>query len=206
MRWRPLLLGALAGLILGGILVALLREPLARLLSRGPNPTTIADASLRAVQAQNRLTAFAAHFTVAVTSEQSRLGGVFTARKTLIVPGTVRYELDWDRVAARDLAWDAATRTLTVRIPAPVIAGPEIDLTRIREFKDGTLLFALTNAEGELDTANRARVQQALLAEAQAPVLLTMARDATAKAVQRTFALPLAAAGVEATVRVTVAG
>lgn len=205
MKWRAVLLGALIGLVLGGLLVALLRVPLAGWLARGPDPVSIADASLTAVQAQNRLTAFAARFTVAVTSEQQRFGGVLSARKTLIVPGTVRYELDWDRVRRQDLAWDAATRTLTVRIPAPEIAGPEIDLRRIREYKDGTLLFALTEAEAALDTANRARVQSALLAEARAPVLTAMARDATRAAVERTFALPLAAAGVEARVRVLVA-
>lgn len=206
MKFRALLLGALLGLILGGLLVALLRAPLAGWLARGPDPVAIADASLTAVRAQNRLTAFAARFTVAVTSEQTRLGGLLGAKKTLIVPGTVRYELDWDRVTRRDLAWDAATKTLTVTIPAPVIAGPEIDLRRIREFSDGALLMALTDAEATLDTANRARVQSALLAEAQAPILLAMSRDATRAAVERTFALPLAAAGVEARVVVTVAG
>lgn len=191
--------GMIAGLLLAAALVALFRAPLAALLLRGPDPATIADTSLQAVQAQNRLTAFAARFTVAVTSEQTRLG-LFHAKKTLIVPGTVRYELDWNRVTKRDLAWNAAAQTLTITIPRPVIAGPEIDLTRIREFKDGTVLLALTGAEASLDNANRARVQSALLDEAKAPVLLAMAADATRAAVERTFKLPLAAAGVDATV------
>lgn len=203
MKWRAVLLGVLAGLIAGGLIVALIGAPLSRLFGRGPDPVTIADVSLRSVQAQNKLTAFAARFTVAVTSEQTRLG-IFSAKKTLIVPGTVRYELDFNRVTRNDLAWDAATKTLTVTVPRPVVAGPEIDLARIREFKDGAVLFALTDAEAVFDTANRQRATSALLAEAQAPVLLQMADRATTEAVARTFSLPLAAAGVDARVVVRI--
>lgn len=199
LRRYAVLWGVLAGLLCSAALIGIFRAPLAGLLLRGPDPVSIADVSLNAVQAQNKLTAFAARFTVAVTSQQTRLG-VFRATKTLIVPGTVRYELDWKRVTRRDLAWDAATRTLTVTIPRPAIAGPEIDLRRIREFKDGALLLALTDAEAALDTANRARAQTALLDEAKAPILLAMAADATRAAVERTFKLPLAAAGLDAAV------
>ena len=200
-----LLLGIVAGLAIAGIAVWTGGAKLARYLGRGPDPTTIVDASLRSVQAQNTLTAFAARFTVVVTSEQQRLG-LLHAKKTLIVPGTVRYELDWNKLARRDLAWDGATRTLTVTLPQPVLAGPEIDLARIREFSEGALLLALTDAEASLDTANRARVRGALIEQARAAPLMTMARDATAQAVQRTFALPFAAAGVEAKVAVRFTG
>lgn len=200
-RLAFLLLGLVAGLALAGIAVWTGGATLARYFGRGPDPTTIVDASLRGVQAQNKLTAFAARFTVAITSEQQRLG-LLHAKKTLIVPGTVRYELDWNRLTRRDLAWNATTRTLTITLPQPVLAGPEIDLARIREYREGMLLMALTDAESVLDTANRAQVRTALLNEARAAPLLAMARDATAQAVQRTFALPLGAAGVDAKVAV----
>ena len=203
MKLRAVLLGVLAGLIAGGLIVALIGAPLAKLLGRGPDPVTIADVSLRSVQAQNKLTAFAARFTVAVTSEQTRLG-LFSAKKTMIVPGTVRYELDFNRVTKNDLAWDAAAKTLTVTIPRPIVAGPEIDLPRIREFKDGAVLLALTDVEAAFDTANRQRATTALLAEAQAPALLAMANKATTEAVARTFSLPLAAAGIAAHVIVKI--
>jgi hypothetical protein len=157
------------------------------------------------VQRQAKLTVFAARFTAVVSSEQTRLGGVLSAKKTLIVPGTVRYVLDWDRVTPAALRWDAAAKTLTVTVPALAIEGPEIDLPAIREYKEGAVLFALTDAENALDTANRARVMSSLRQEAAAPVLTEMARKAAALAVERTFALPLAAAGVDAKVVVTVA-
>ena len=160
--------------------------------------TSIAAASLEAVQAQNRLTAFAARFTVAVTSEAQRLG--LSARKTMIVPGLVRYELDWAKVQASDLAWDAGTRRLSVTLPPVEISEPAVDMARIQEYEDGRLLMALGNAERTLDTANRAKLREALLTEARAPTLVKLARDATRAAVERTFELPLTAAGVDADV------
>jgi hypothetical protein len=208
MKRAPWLLGLVAGVLLGAAVAAGLLLPgrLASWLERGPDPQTIATSSLRAVQRQAKLTVFAARFTAVVSSEQTRLGGVLAAKKTLIVPGTVRYVLDWDRVTPASLRWDAAAKTLFVTVPTPAIEGPDIDLPAIREYKEGAVLFALTDAENALDTANRERVMTSLRQEAAAPVLTDMARKAAALAVERTFALPLAAAGVDAKVVVTVAG
>lgn len=205
MRGGRLLLGVLIGFVLAFGALVLLRGELTRLLVKGPDPVSITDAALNAVHAQNKLTAFVARFTVAVTSTQQRLG-LLSASKTLIVPGTVRYELDWKQVGRGNLAWDAATSTLRVRLPDPVIAGPEIDMTRIHEYKDGVLLLAFTDAEETLDAANRARAQQALLEEARAPVLMDMARAATREAVSGIFLLPLTTAGIDAKVEIRFAG
>lgn len=200
-RLGPALAGILIGLLLavGVALLApgVLRPVLDRAV-RGPDPTTIVDVSLRSVQKQARLTVFAASFATVITSEQQRFG--LSARKTMIVPGTVRYTVDLSRLTRADLTWDAPARTLTLRAPAVQVEGPEIDLRRIQEYRDGTLLFALTDAEQALDSANRARVQTALLQQARAPALLALANEAADEALQRSFALPLRAAGIEATV------
>lgn len=193
MRRLGLVIVALAlGLALGALAVLQWRG------DRETDVTSIAAASLEAVQAQNRLTAFAARFTVAVTSEAQRLG--LSARKTMIVPGLVRYELDWAKVQASDLIWDAGTRRLSVTLPPVEISEPAVDLARIQEYEDGRLLMALGNAERSLDAANRAKLREALLNEARAPTLVKLARDATRAAVERTFELPLTAAGVDADV------
>jgi len=191
-RFGPAILALLAGLVLGAVAVTHLRT------AGEPDVGTIAQANLEAVQAQNRLTAFAARFTVAVTSEVQRLG--LSSRKTMIVPGLVRYELDWAKLRPADLAWNAAARTLTVDLPPIEISEPAVDLARIQEYEDGRLLMALGNAERALDAANRAKLREALLKEARAPILQRLARDATRAAVERTFELPLAAAGVDADV------
>ena len=55
----------------------------------GPNPKTIASASLESMRAQNRLIAFTARYVSVTTSTESQLG--FSAKRTLILPGDVRY-------------------------------------------------------------------------------------------------------------------
>lgn len=199
MRRRGWLIGLVLGIVLGAVVAAGLLLPglVARWLDGGPDPQTIAQTSLRTVQQQARMTVLAARFTAVVTSEQQRFGGILSAKKTLIVPGTVRYEIDWQAVRPGALRWDAATKTLSVTLSPPVLAGPEIDLLAMREYRDGTLLFALTDAERVLDTANRTQVAAALLADARAPALLEMARAAASAAVARTFLLPLAATGID---------
>ena len=67
----------------------------------GPNPKTIATASLESMRAQNRLTVFAARYVSVVTSEQQRLGGLVSSQRTLILPGDVRYELDLSKLQQR---------------------------------------------------------------------------------------------------------
>jgi hypothetical protein len=164
------------------------------------DPTSVARASLEAVREQNRLTPFAARFVAVVTSEQSRFG--FSARKTLIMPGMVRYEVDLARLQQRDLRWDGATSTLSVTLPPIEIAGPDVDLAATKEYGEGGVLMALTDAEKQLDAANRKAGQTELLAQARGETPMRLAREAARSAIQRSFAMPLRAAGIAATVTV----
>lgn len=168
-----------------------------------PDPETIAAASLQALREQNRLSAFAARFVAVVTSSQERFG--LTARKTLIMPGNVRYEVDLAKLGEDDVRWDAATNTLSVALPPIEISTPEVALSEIREYDNGGLLLNLSDAETRLDEANRRAGQVELVKQARAPATMRLARDATIRAVERNFALPLRAAGVEATVEVSFA-
>ncbi len=165
-----------------------------------PDPTTIASASLAGLREQNRLSAFAARFVAVTTSRQSQLG--LSTEKTLIMPGLVRYEVDLAKLGQRDVAWDAASRTLSVRLPAVEIDGPQVDLTAIREYASGGLLATFTDADKRLDEANRRAGQAELVQQARAAPMMALARDATARAVERSFAMPLRAAGIDANVKV----
>ena len=91
----------------------------------GPDIELVANASLKGMREQNRLTTFAANYSTVVTSEQKRFG--LTARKTLIMQGLVRYEVDMTKLAANDVRWDAKTGTLFVRIPDIEVSKPQID-------------------------------------------------------------------------------
>ena len=165
-----------------------------------PDPTTIASASLQGVREQNRLSAFAARYVAVVTSRQERMG--LSTQKTLIMPGLVRYEVDMGKLTQRDVAWDAATRTLLVTLPPIEVEGPQVDMNAIREYGSGGLLATLTDAESRLDAANRRAGQVELVRQARDAMPMRLARDATRRAVEGSFALPLRAAGLDATVKV----
>lgn len=187
----------LLGLILGALLVGSLR------LGdwfEGPDPETIAAASLQSMQEQARLTTMAGRYVAVVTSTQRRFG--LSAEKTLIMPGLVRYEVDLARLNQGDVGWDPATETLSVQLPPLEVSGPEIDFQSVREYQDGRVLMALTDAELALDQANRQRAQQELVRQARQPLPMRLARDAAKKAVARSFAMPLRAAGIDANVEV----
>jgi len=163
-----------------------------------PDPVTVATASLQAVREQAVLVPFAARFVAVVTSEQHRFG--FAAKKTLIMPGMVRYELDLAALQQRDLAWDASTHTLTVSLPPLRVSAPEVDLRSIQTYGQGGVLMALTDVGSQLDSANKAAGQVELVRQAKDPLPMRLASDAARRAIERSFAMPLKAAGIDATV------
>ena len=188
-------------LVIAGIVIALLIGVLLGMASGiadslfGPNPKTIASASLESMRAQNRLTVFAARYVSVVSSQQQRLGGLVSSERTLILPGDVRYELDLAKLQNGDVTWDGSAHKLTVKLPEIEIAGPDVDLDAVKEYGGGGVLSALTNANQQLDSANRARAVSDLRKQAQGQVPMQLARQAARSAVERSFAMPLVAAG-----------
>jgi len=191
---KPLVLAMVAAALVLGVLLGFATGLVDRVLG-GPDPKTIASASLESMRAQNRLIAFVARYVSVVSSEQERLGGLVSAQRTLVLPGDVRYELDLAKLDPEDVTWDAGTQTLRVRLPEVEIAGPDVDLAAAREFGDGGVLSALTNGDERLDQANRARAVADLRKQAAAEVPMRLARQAARQAVERSFAMPLVAAG-----------
>lgn len=164
----------------------------------GPSPETIASASLTGIREQNRLSAFAANYAAVVTSEQQRFG--LSAKKTLIMQGLVRYEVDMAKLTNDDVRWDASTGTLRVKIPAIETAPPQIDMNSIQEYGENGILRAFTNVDDILDDANRAKGQAELVKQANGPVPMKLARDAFKRAIAQNFQVPLRAAGLDAKV------
>ncbi len=169
-----------------------------------PDPVTIATASIAGLREQNRLSAFQASYVAVVTSKQTRLG--LTAERTIVMPGTVDYSVDLSKLTRKNLVWDGAARTLGITLPPVEVSPPRINLSAIREFGQGGILSAFTDAGTQLDEVNRAAGQKELMRQAMQPAPIKLARDATRRAVEQSFALPLKAAGVDATVRVRFAG
>jgi hypothetical protein len=166
----------------------------------GPDPVSIATSSLQGLREQNRLTTLTGSYVAVVTSKQSQLG--LTAQKTMIMPGTVRYEVDLSKLSEKDLHWDPSTRKLTVVLPEVEVIGPEVNIDGIREYGNGGILMTFTDAEARLDSANRKAGQEELLRQARAPLQMRLARTSARRAVENSFLMPLRAVGVQATVEV----
>jgi hypothetical protein len=184
-------------LIVGGALGLLLRRDAT---TSGADPQAVAAATLISVREQGRQTVFTARFSAIATASETRLG--MTARKTLIMPGEARYSVDLARLRRESLAWDEPTRTLTVTLPPLEMSGPRIDLNQVQEYGEGGLIMALTNAETTLDETNRRAGQEDLMRQARGPGPMGAAREAAMRDVARAFALPLRAAGIDASVAV----
>jgi hypothetical protein len=191
---KPLVIGLIVVALLLGLLVGTMTGVADRLFG-GPNPTTIASASLESMRAQNRLTVFAARYVSVVTSAQQRLGGLVSSERTLILPGDVRYEVDLSKLQPKDVTWDGSTKTLKVTVPEIEIAGPDVDIKSVKEYGGGGVLSALTDANAQLDQANRARAVADLRKQATAQVPMQLARQSARAAIERSFAMPLLAAG-----------
>jgi len=189
---KPLVIALIVVALLLGLLLGVTTGIADRIFG-GPNPKTIASASLESMRAQNRLIAFTARYVSVTTSTQSQLG--FSAKRTLILPGDVRYELDLSKLQPGDVTWDKSTSTLKVRLPEIEIAGPDVDLSAAQEYGAGGILSALTNANQQLDSANRAKAVADLRKQAQGAVQMRLARQAARAAIERSFAMPLIAAG-----------
>jgi len=168
-----------------------------RRLFGGPNPETVASSALQSMRAQNRLVPFVARYVSVVSSRQERFGGLVSSERTLILPGDVRYELDLAQLGPEDVQWDAGSSTLSVTLPEIEIAGPEVDLSAAREYGENGVLSVVTDADEALDRNNRARAVADLRKQAGSPVPMRLAREAGRQAVERSFSLPLQAAGFD---------
>jgi hypothetical protein len=189
---KPLAIGAIVLALALGVLLGMTSGVVDRIFG-GPDPKTIASASLESMRAQNRLIAFVARYVSVTTSTTTRFG--FDAKRTLILPGDVRYELDLSKLQPDDVTWDASSHLLRVNLPEIEIAGPQVDLNAAQEYGEGGMLSALTNADQRLDQANRSKAVADLRKQASGEVPMRLARQAARQAVERSFAMPLLAAG-----------
>src|SRR5688572_1945330 len=107
---KPLAIGAVVIALLVGFLIGGIADVGKRLFG-GPDPESVVNSSLESMRAQNRLVPFVARFVSVTSSRQERFG--LSAERTLILPGTVRYEIDLAKIDRDDLDWNSSSRTLT---------------------------------------------------------------------------------------------
>lgn len=149
--------------------------------------------SLVAFERQNRLTVFSAELAPVVSSDDSRLFGLVNSHQVAVIPARVDYAIDLGKVGRERMAWDAANRTLTVRLPALEVTRPNLDEARAQYLREG--VWITRAAQDKLTRDNTKLAERLAVEQAANPVLLGLARSAAKDAIRQNLAIPLQVAG-----------
>jgi len=149
--------------------------------------------SLVAFDKQDRLTVFSAELAPVVASDDSRLFGLVTSRQVAVIPARVDYALDLGKVGRDRKRWDAAAKTLTVRLPALEVTRPNLDEARAQYLREG--VWITRAAQDKLTRDNTTLAERLAVEQAANPVLMGLARAAAKDAIRQNLAIPLQVAG-----------
>lgn len=149
--------------------------------------------SLVAFDKQDRLTVFSAELAPVVASDDSRLFGLVTSRQVAVIPARVDYAIDLGKVGRDRMLWDAASKTLTVRLPALEVTRPNLDEARAQYLREG--VWITRAAQDKLTRDNTKLAERLAVEQAANPVLLGLARSAAKDAIRQNLSIPLQVAG-----------
>ena len=149
--------------------------------------------SLVAFDKQDRLTVFSAELAPVVASDDSRLFGLVTSRQVAVIPARVDYAIDLGKVGRDRMRWDAASKTLTVRLPALEVTRPNLDEARAQYLREG--VWITRAAQDKLTRDNTKLAERLAVEQAANPVLLGLARSAAKDAIRQNLSIPLQVAG-----------
>ena len=130
-----------------------------------------------------------------VTSVDPGAIGLLRSAQKVKLPYSIDYTVDLSKLTPRDYRWDAATRTLQVEAPAPVIGRPNIDEAR-RETVATSGLWVTRRASDNLSRRAAVMANAAAVQEAGKPEHLNKARDNARRAISDLLAAPLDVAGL----------
>lgn len=161
--------------------------------------------SLVAFERQNSLTVFSAELAPVVSSDDSRLFGLVKAKQVAVIPARIDYTVDLAAVDRNRMRWDAATKTLTVRLPPLRLSRPNLDEARAQYLREG--MWIGREAQDKLTRENTLMAERLAGQQAANPVLMGLARNAAKDAVRQNLAIPMQVAGFGGvTVTVTIDG
>ncbi|HEX5535657.1 MAG TPA: DUF4230 domain-containing protein [Sphingobium sp.] len=157
-----------------------------------------ATTALRSLQGQGRVTLFSARLAAVLTPARTEGEAGAGGPLMVLVPGTVRYDMDLRDASPRDIVWDVEEKTLAVKLPPLILSEPDIEIAGARLFEAGTWM-ALPNAGSWLTAGTRKAAQTQLLQQARDDLPMRNAREAGRKAVERAITERLREEGARAT-------
>jgi len=160
------------------------------------HPTSIGDplaVSLTAFEKQNRLLVFSAQLAPVVASDDTRLFGLVKSHQVAVIPARVDYTVELSLMRADSVRWDAASSTLSVRLPPVRTSRPNLDEARAQYLREG--VWITRDAQDKLTRDNTRLAERLAVEQAGNPVLMDLARDAATNAIRQNLEIPLKVAG-----------
>jgi hypothetical protein len=158
-------------------------------------------AALGNLKHEPRVFAFAASFVGNVVINPPEGADPAVPRQILLVPGSVRYEIDLNALKPDNARWDAESKTLEITLPPFILAGPDIDFGGVRDVKADGMMATVANARTVLADSGIKAAKGELLKQAWGDTPMRLARDATRHLFERNFSLALRTAGIKANVK-----
>jgi hypothetical protein len=132
--------------------------------------------------------------TIQSTARDVRGFGWLKSDQVVKMPYSVDYFIDLGRLSARDLEWNAKTRTLIVNAPDVVADKPNVDEAR-RTLVRTSGPFVTRQAGEELSRMASVHAQARAEASARSPERMAQAREYGRRATAKLMGAPLAAMG-----------
>ncbi|MFN3469282.1 MAG: DUF4230 domain-containing protein [Novosphingobium meiothermophilum] len=150
----------------------------------------------------NKLVVLTAQFAPIARNDDTRVFGLVSSRQVAVIPATVRYYVDLAKVGRDRLAWDAASQTLSVRLPKIAIDEPQLDEARAEYLRNG--LWVTNDAQEKLTRANSLQAASKVRIAASDGKMIELAQGAAREAIRLNLEGPLRLAGFrEAKVAIT---
>jgi hypothetical protein len=134
---------------------------------------------------------FSAQLAPVVSSDDARLFGLVKSKQVAVIPARVDYTIALDQVGRDRMKWDAANKTLSVRLPLPSAA--PTSTRRAQYLREG--VWITRDAQDKLTRDNTRLAEQIAVEQAGNPVLMNLARGAAKEAIRQNLAIPLQVAG-----------
>jgi hypothetical protein len=150
-------------------------------------------AAVESLRAENKLLVSSYKGFAAVSVERD--GPLFLdARQDLIVPAQVGYYLDLSGLTLDSVAYDEATKAVTIRLPPLVVGDVAFEPEGARTINGGLLTYSQAEVD-QLSKLNYASARRAFVKQAQSPSLVQAARAAASRNVERYFGMAMRSAG-----------
>ena len=156
--------------------------------------TKVLSATVESLREENKLLVFSYKGNAKVSAEHRWLW-LFDGRQELSVPAVVNFYVDLSQLTYSDLSFDKQSKLVTVRLPKVTLGDIAFQPENATTINGGVLTWDDDQVEA-LRKLNYKNARRALVAQAQQPGLLNIAKRQATTNVTSMFEIPLRIAGM----------